>query len=162
MEAVQSVPPLTAYEKLVQLGDICRVPDTLVIHAYRYKHPEEKVDIYWRDHGNGLRSIHFDGRITDDVFMTTNGIRPTAWYVPTNYGFNTFTCIPFASSNTGEQGGTARLITVPEYDVLQYQLVHFNGHTDDHYNVEICLPAEAIPRPVAYTGEPRIPQVHNS
>ena len=148
---------LTAYDKLVQLGDICRVPDTIVIKAYVRNHTDKTINIYWRDHGNGLRSIHFSRPLSpEDAIASSRG---TA-LILTNYRFTeTFKANCILAADVDESQLYNMLYT-PEYDILYIEsTASFDGRSPP---LRIVLPSEALPRPVAYTGEPRIPQVHNS
>ena len=78
----------TAFQKLQELADICRVPDTIVIHAYVRENPDRTLKVYWRDHGNGLRSIVFS-RALDKTLDTVSDRRTEIVLVLPHYRFET-------------------------------------------------------------------------
>ena len=145
-----TVPLLTAYEKLLQLADICRVPDTIVIKAYNRSTPTETMDIIWQDHGNGLRSLHFSKqfRLNSEDYS----------WVMMNYRFQRLQRAGFAASygNAAIYGSLS--FQVDGYDILRIKVESNEGSTSNEFTIDVVVPSKDLARPVPITGAPRVPK----
>ena len=102
------------------------------------------VDIVWRDHGNGLRSIHLSRPLTEEDVWAQN--RKVIRLKMTNYTFSSEFTVGL--STITDEGSLAYGAVVVMASNLDYLIVTVSEESPDCVYADVVAPEEAIDRPI--------------
>ena len=105
------------------------------------------VDIVWRDHGNGLRSIHLSRPLTEEDVWAQN--RKVIRLKMTGYKFSSGFTVGF--STLTDDGEVAYGAVVVMQAHLDYLYITVSEESPDNVYADVVAPEEAIDQPIPKT-----------
>ena len=131
--------------------------ETITIPMIVEKNSSKPLDLIWRDHGNGLRSIHFSRALDGgDLEDSTIASGCECLLTLSNYKFEGDWHVGFATYYDSDNQAPPALCSLERYrsnepnKLLLSCNKQRSGQNEDTLQVDICLPAEAIPKPEEY------------
>ena len=154
--SIQMSQPIQILSEAISSGGGSSV-ETITIPMIVEKNSSKPLDLIWRDHGNGLRSIHFSRALDGgDLEDSTIASGCECLLTLSNYKFEGDWHVGFATYYDSDTQAPPALCSLhPYHDEPNKIWFQCNKQrhldTSDTIQVDICLPAEAIPKPEEYS-----------